>query len=68
MTRYLGALILATACSWLVTPHMGRIALSRGIVDRPRGRHIHAEPIPFLGGVAMYVAFFLATVVFGRPD
>jgi UDP-GlcNAc:undecaprenyl-phosphate GlcNAc-1-phosphate transferase len=47
---------------------MGRIALSRGIVDRPRGRHIHAEPIPFLGGVAMYVAFFLATVVFGRPD
>ncbi len=68
MIRYLGALILSTVCSWLVTPYVGRIALSRGIVDRPRGRHIHDEPIPFLGGVAMYAAFFVSAVVFGRPD
>ena len=47
---------------------MKRIALARGIVDRPRGRHIHAEPVPFLGGVAMYAAFFITAVAFGRPD
>ena len=68
MTRYLGALLLSTACSWLLTPEMRKIALARGIVDRPRGRHIHAEPVPFLGGVAMYAAFLIATVAFGRPD
>jgi len=47
---------------------MRKIALARGIVDRPRGRHIHAQPVPFLGGVAMYAAFFVAAVAFGRPD
>ena len=68
MTRYLGALLLSAACSWLLTPEMRKIALARGIVDRPRGRHIHAQPVPFLGGVAMYAAFFVAAVAFGRPD
>ena len=68
MTRYLGALLLSTACSWFLTPEMKRTALARGIVDHPRGRHIHAEPVPFLGGVAMYAAFFITAVAFGRPD
>lgn len=53
---------------WL-TPRMREAALRFGIVDRPDGRlKRQREPIPYLGGVAIYLAFLLAlsaTYTFG---
>jgi UDP-GlcNAc:undecaprenyl-phosphate/decaprenyl-phosphate GlcNAc-1-phosphate transferase len=35
-----------------------------GLVAQPGGRHAHANPTPMLGGLAMYVAFLVAVVLF----
>lgn len=52
--------IIALALSFFLTPFMRRIALRKGIVDRPGGRKVHKKPIPYLGGVAIYLAFISA--------
>ena len=43
----------------LFTPLAKRLALYFDIVDRPGGRKIHSTVIPYLGGVAIYGAFWL---------
>ncbi len=56
------ALILLTALvfSILVTPLARRAALRTGVVSVPRSRDIHIDPVPLLGGAAIYIAFVLA--------
>lgn len=59
-------LIFATALVFAMgaTPVARRLALRTGFLDAPNARKIHASPIPRLGGVAMYVAFILALILF----
>lgn len=40
-----------------------RLALATGVVDRPNGRKIHMKPIPRLGGLAIYAAFWTPLLV-----
>ena len=65
MARYmligLSAFLLAVAG----TPLARRVAVRLGITDVPSGRKIHRAPVPLLGGVAMYLAFIVALLVFG---
>lgn len=42
------------------TPLMRRLALQFGVVDKPNARKIHANPVPLLGGAAIYLAFIFA--------
>ncbi|MFN8440990.1 MAG: MraY family glycosyltransferase [Caldilineaceae bacterium] len=42
------------------TPLMRRLALQLGVVDKPNSRKIHSNPVPLLGGAAIYLAFILA--------
>jgi len=52
---------LATGLSAWLTPRIREAALKFGIVDRPDGRlKTHGEAIPYLGGIAIYLAFLLA--------
>src|SRR2546430_17323909 len=46
------------------------IVLSRRyhVVAEPGGRHAHANPTPMLGGLAMWIGFAIATLVFVRLD
>lgn len=64
MTRwaiYPVAFVLAGVLSAWLTPRMRQAALRFGIVDRPDGRlKQHREPVPYLGGLAIYLAFLLA--------
>lgn len=53
---------LAFAVSYAATPVVRRLALRYGFVDRPSPRRGEA-PKPRLGGVALYLAFLIATVV-----
>jgi UDP-GlcNAc:undecaprenyl-phosphate GlcNAc-1-phosphate transferase len=48
------------------TPMVRRIALRLGIIDRPNARKIHLDPVPLLGGVAIYGAFIAAVLLFGN--
>ncbi|HKV87434.1 MAG TPA: MraY family glycosyltransferase [Candidatus Dormibacteraeota bacterium] len=46
----------------------GAIWLSRrtGVIAQPGGRHAHGNPTPLLGGLAMYVGFAVAMLIFLR--
>ena len=55
------ALVLAVG----VTPLMRRLALHTGTVDRPNQRKIHVNPVPLLGGAAIYLTFILVLIFFG---
>ncbi len=68
MIRAMAALGLSLSLSFLFTPVARRAAIRYGIVDRPRGRHAHEAPTPFLGGVAMYIAFALTALITARVD
>ena len=60
---YLGVFLSAGLISFLLTRVVRNLANSRGWVSpQPSGRHIHSDPVPRLGGVAVFVAF---TVVAG---
>lgn len=56
---------LALALCWALTPLVRRFALRNGFVDHPVVRSMHSEPKPYLGGLAMYVAFAVAVVAGG---
>jgi len=64
MILYLLCFLLACLLSVYLTPLMRQAALSFGIVDKPDGRlKNQAEPVPYLGGLAVYIAF-LVTLAF----
>ncbi len=47
------------------TPVARWAALRLGVIDQPAERKIHANPVPLLGGAAIYGAFILALLFFG---
>ena len=61
-------LIFASALVMAIggTPLVRRVALRLGITDQPNARKIHVNPIPLLGGVAIYGAFIAALLLFGN--
>src|SRR5262245_36140219 len=73
MTRGLLQLLTCAVASGLalwLTPRVREAAIRFGIVDRPDGQlKSHKEPVAYLGGLAIYLAFLLAlalTVRFSR--
>jgi UDP-GlcNAc:undecaprenyl-phosphate GlcNAc-1-phosphate transferase len=54
------ALIVTNA----LTPIVRRIARRVGAIDYPGGRRINTRPTPRLGGVAIYIGFFVAALLF----
>jgi UDP-GlcNAc:undecaprenyl-phosphate GlcNAc-1-phosphate transferase len=64
MTTYMlifaGALIVAVSG----TPVARKLGWQLGIIDQPSARKVHLKPIPRLGGLAIYVAFILALLIF----
>ena len=59
---FASALVLAIGA----TPIARRIALRLGVIDQPNARKIHINPIPLLGGVAIYGSFIAALLLFGN--
>jgi len=58
---YLLTFALALGIAWWLTPLVREAALRFGIVDRPDGNlKRHGQPVAYLGGLAIYVAFLLA--------
>ena len=52
----------------LIIPFIKKIAIQVGAVDIPRGRHIHKEATPKLGGVAIFLGFLLGYMLFGTAS
>ncbi len=62
--------ILASAflVSFSITPLVRRLSVRFGILDQPDVRKIHPDPVPTLGGVAIYLAFIVAMLIGGMLD
>jgi len=55
--------IIALAVSFVITPLARKFALRNNIMAQPGDRMVHTEPTPYLGGAAIYLAFFAALAV-----
>ncbi|MEO8744788.1 MAG: MraY family glycosyltransferase [Candidatus Dormiibacterota bacterium] len=60
-------LLVAAAICALAVPLMIRLSRLTGLVAEPGGRHAHTKPTPLLGGLAMYIGFAAAVLIF-LPD
>src|SRR3989344_9274579 len=61
---YLPPFILGLMLTLLITPLVRKIALKYQIVDQPAPRKIHNQPVPLLGGLAIFLSFSIAIAVF----
>ena len=57
---------IAFVTSLMIAVPVRRLALRVGMVDWPGPRKIHLEPIPLLGGIAIYAAVILALLIANR--
>lgn len=63
MREYLLVFLVAAAATYLLTVIAREIALRTGAVARVRDRDVHAEPTPYLGGLAMLGGLVAAYLV-----
>src|SRR5215471_1846386 len=62
--RYAGAFVLAFVFSLYWTPLMRKAALQLGVVDKPDGLlKKHEDVVPYLGGLAVFLAFLFTVGV-----
>lgn len=66
MTEYVPVLAIGFAASLGLTPLTRQLAQRIGLVDKPNARKVHRTPIPLMGGLAIYLAFLLALLVFSN--
>lgn len=67
---YLISIISTFALSVLLTGFLRKFALSRGWVTKPRKRDVHKKPMPRVGGIAIFLSFFIVSLIFflAHPD
>ena len=57
MAQLVEAFVVSLVISCVLTPLVGKFARVVGAMDNPVERSIHKAPVPYLGGIAIYVAF-----------
>jgi UDP-GlcNAc:undecaprenyl-phosphate GlcNAc-1-phosphate transferase len=60
---YAAAFAASLIGALIATPIARRLALNLGIVDMPAARKVHTNPVPYLGGLAIILAFVGAMVL-----
>ncbi len=64
--HYALVLIAALAFALTATPLFRRLAVRINFVDQPNARKLHNQPIPLMGGLAIYGGIAIALFVFGE--
>lgn len=59
MASFVASMIIAA----LLIPVIIRVSLRKGWIDMPNHRKVHSAPIPRLGGVAIYLALIVVSLV-----
>lgn len=59
------SVLVAAVVSFVATPLVKKLAISVGAIDVPKdNRRMHKEPIPRLGGLAIFIAFVVSVLLF----
>lgn len=64
MAIQLATAITAFVISFLTIPVIIKYSLQRNLVDIPGRRKIHKKLTPSMGGIAIFISFFIATLIF----
>jgi UDP-GlcNAc:undecaprenyl-phosphate GlcNAc-1-phosphate transferase len=59
------SLVFAMVATWVVTPLVIRLAHGLGALDLPGARKIHDQPVPRIGGLAVYLGFLAGLALAG---
>ncbi len=59
---YAVAFFVSLIVSWLLVPHVRNWAIKMGAMDKPDARKVHKNPIPRMGGLAIYIGFVCAVL------
>jgi len=68
ITSALIVLAGVSVLSYILVLVFKRLAFEASVVDKPRSDRFHGEPVPLLGGNAIYMAFLLGLMVRGLVD
>ncbi|WP_409302911.1 MraY family glycosyltransferase [Peribacillus sp. SCS-155] len=60
---YILALLLSFSLSLLITPLVIRLANKVGATDKPNERKVHQKIMPRMGGLAIFISFFIAGLI-----
>ena len=60
--EYLVVFSASTSICLVLTPVAMAVAVRNGVFDQPRGHKSHVSPVPYLGGVAIIVAFAASVI------
>ena len=67
--KLIAALVVAGLISYFATPIVKNLAYKVGAIDVPKDeRRMHKTPIPRLGGLAIFIAFLFAVILFADID
>jgi len=64
VTQYILPLLLALLAGYLITPAVRVLAFKVGAMDHPDPRKVHNGLMPRMGGLAVYLAFVAAVLLF----
>ena len=68
MLKYLIVFVAASLCSLALTPLVRSFARRLGAIDLPGERKIHSQPMPRLGGLSIFISYYLVLAVASRFD
>lgn len=62
MSPYISAFVEALVVTLVMTPVVRAAALRAGLVYMPNSRTVHRQPMPVLGGVAIFIGFMVTVL------
>lgn len=60
--------LVAFGVSYALTPWARKLSKSWGMVDMPNERKLHTSPVPYGGGIAIFIGFLVAIFLAGNFD
>ncbi len=67
MRDYLIIVVVCGLASYLLVPITIKIAEHIKAISIPHSRHIHTQPMPLLGGLAIFISFLFGFLIFAEP-
>lgn len=58
--KFLIVIIITFGISVILTPIMTFVSKAIGAVDKPNERRVNKKPMPFAGGLVIFIAFAIA--------